>query len=218
MAAQLQAANRGGRLTRSAHTSGNLISSVMSWPVRQDVRLAAGPACWLTSMCCASGPTTSCMHARIMGQTSMSACISSSPATTATSSRAAQQLRRAHLVLLLEVDKGVARLAVPDVGESCLHAQPEVITDDLQASEEWVISTTHSVQAPQSGSPDLPVSRSAYLPVDARDCSSRKGNAPASTGDASHMVWQDARHSAAAAHHSAPSSSGYTEVQAKGRM
>ena len=37
------------------------------------------------------------------------------------------------LVLLLEVDKGVGSLAVPDVGKACLHTQAQVVTDDLQA-------------------------------------------------------------------------------------
>lgn len=34
--------------------------------------------------------------------------------------------------LLLQVDKGVGGLAVPDVGLPCLHAQPQVVADDLQ--------------------------------------------------------------------------------------
>ena len=33
--------------------------------------------------------------------------------------------------LLLEIDKGVGSLRVPDIGLPCLHAQPQVVADDL---------------------------------------------------------------------------------------
>ena len=36
------------------------------------------------------------------------------------------------VVLLLQVDKGVASLAMPDVGQTSLHSQPKVVTDHLQ--------------------------------------------------------------------------------------
>ena len=36
------------------------------------------------------------------------------------------------VVLLLQVDEGVAGLAVPDVGQSSLHSQPKVVTDHLR--------------------------------------------------------------------------------------
>ena len=36
------------------------------------------------------------------------------------------------IVLLLQVDKGVASLAMPDVGQSSLHSQPKVVTDHLR--------------------------------------------------------------------------------------
>lgn len=35
------------------------------------------------------------------------------------------------VVLLLQVDKGVAGLAVPDVGQPSLHTQPKVVTNHL---------------------------------------------------------------------------------------
>ena len=35
------------------------------------------------------------------------------------------------IVLLLQVDKGVAGLAVPDVGQPSLHSQPKVVTYHL---------------------------------------------------------------------------------------
>ena len=159
-----------GRLTWSAHTSGHPIGSVMSRPVSQDVPLAAGPACRLTSMCYASGPNKPLSSKpECWGRSSCQRASQAAQYTSATSSCATQQQSRAHLVLLLEVDKGVARLAVPDVGKSCLHTQPQVITDDLQG-QRGVGDQCHTLCA---GSP---VSRSAYLPVDARDCSSRKGN------------------------------------------
>lgn len=40
------------------------------------------------------------------------------------------------VVLLLEVHKGIAGLAVPDVRQPCLHSQAKVITDDLQPKSE----------------------------------------------------------------------------------
>jgi hypothetical protein len=38
------------------------------------------------------------------------------------------------LVLLLQIDKGVGRLGMPDVGLASLHPQQQVVADDLQAS------------------------------------------------------------------------------------
>ena len=41
------------------------------------------------------------------------------------------------IVLFLEVHKGVASLAVPDVGQSSLHSQPKVVTNHLQTEYLW---------------------------------------------------------------------------------
>ena len=41
------------------------------------------------------------------------------------------------VVLLLEVDKGVAGFAVPDVWQTSLDSQSQVITDDLVRTTKW---------------------------------------------------------------------------------